>query len=342
MKPRSYIYGQIDENYRIEGLDVSALSFPAVPVITRAINGWMASRALLPAVQEFAPDIVLAYWVYPDGEAAVRVADALGVPCVVGALGSDIHVRSGISERLTRNVIARCDVLLTVSDAMRRYAIDRFGARPDRVHTITNGFNTSVFRPIERSDARAAIGVSNSAELIVYVGRLVVAKGLVELVNAFDQVASLRKNAQLVMIGDGQMRERLETIVAATRHRERISILGSVSHDLVARWICASNLLTLPSWSEGYPNVIVEALACGRPVVATHVGGIPEIVSPDNGILIEPKDVKALENALSEALQRTWDAAAIAATMQRTWEDVASDTLKVCSRLVASKSPRDD
>jgi teichuronic acid biosynthesis glycosyltransferase TuaC len=336
MRPRSYLYGQVDENYAIEGLDVQALSFPAVPGLTRAINGCTAGRVLLPRVRPFKPDVMLAYWVYPDGDAAVRVARALGVPCAIGALGSDIHVRSGISTRLTRATIARCDALLTVSDAMRRHAIDRFGARPDRVHTIINGYNTSVFKPLARSDVRPALGVASDAKLIVYVGRLVEAKGLNELVTAFDNIAAQDASARLVLLGDGQMKDALAARVAASKNGARIHMPGAVAHEEVARWIAASNLLTLPSWSEGYPNVLVEALACGRPVVATKVGGIPEIVTAANGILVPVKNAPLLEAALRDALARAWDEPAIAAAMQRTWRDVAAETLAVCEGLVGA------
>jgi teichuronic acid biosynthesis glycosyltransferase TuaC len=337
LRPKSYLYGELDRGYSIEGLDVQALSFSAIPGLTRAINGWSASRALLPHVQRFAPDVVLAYWVYPDGEAGLRVARHLRVPCVVGALGSDIHVRSGISERLTRRVIAQCDALIAVSETMRRYAIERFGAVPQRVHTITNGFNTSVFKVVPKSEARQELSVAADAKLIVFVGRLVREKGLVELLQAFEQLAQQDPQLRLAILGDGQMKAQLQEMIAASKHAAAISALGAVLHAQVARWIAAADLLTLPSWSEGYPNVVVEALACGRPVVATSVGGIPEIVDETSGILFPAKDAQALQDALQAALARPWDSAAIAARMRRTWDDVAQETLAICKQLTAQK-----
>ena len=93
-------------------------------------------------------------------------------------------------------------------------------------------------------------------------------------------------------------------------------------------------MLTLPSWSEGYPNVVVEAIACGRPVVATTVGGTAEIVDADSGLLVPPKEATALEAALREALSREWNHAAMAARLRRSWDDVAVDTLAVCRELL--------
>lgn len=340
MRPKSYLYGELDDSYTIEGLDVKALNYPAVPGLTRAINGLTASRVLLPHLKGFQPDIVLAYWVYPDGDAGVKAAQSLRVPCVVGALGSDIHVRSGISEHLTRRVIAQCGALIAVSDTMRKYAIERFGGDPARMHTITNGFNTSVFKVLPKADARRALSVSSNAKLMVFVGRLVREKGLLELLSAFENLAQRDPSLQLAILGDGQMKTELAQLIAASKHAQSIHALGAVSHAQVAQWIAAADLLTLPSWSEGYPNVVVEALACGRPVVATAVGGIPEIVDETSGILFPAKDARALENALATALARNWDADAIAARMRRTWDDVAAETLAVCQQLVTRRSHR--
>jgi teichuronic acid biosynthesis glycosyltransferase TuaC len=331
IRPKTYFYGELDAHYTLEGIDVQALSYPGVPGLTRAINGRMAARVLLPQVRTFRPDIVLAYWVYPDGDAAVRVASALQVPCVVGALGSDIHVRSGVSNLLTRRVIARCQALLTVSEAMRQYTIKQFGGDPQRIHTIINGFNTAVFKPLAQSQARQALNLAHDEQLIVFVGRLVKEKGLAELLQAFNALAAEQPKLRLAVLGDGQMRTEFAAMVAASPHGQAVRILGAVSHAQVAQWIAASDLLTLPSWSEGYPNVVVEALACGRPVVATDVGGIPEIVDDSCGMLVPIKDAQALQQALAKTLAKPWDHDAIAARMRRTWDDVATDTLAICN-----------
>ncbi|AKJ29901.1 hypothetical protein AAW51_3210 [Caldimonas brevitalea] len=336
LRPRSFLYADVPADYRLDGVDVEAFSYPAVPVVSRMLNGHVGGWVLQPRVKAYAPDLVLAYWVYPDGYAAVRVARSLGVPCVVGALGSDIHVRSGLNVYMTRKTIGQADALLTVSEAMRHTAIDDFGARPERVHTIVNGFNTAVFRPGCQREARAELGLPEQGRYIVYVGRFVEAKGLLELVNAFSQLAQDDPAVRLVLIGDGVMRDGLLARVAASGLSERVLVPGGLAPLEVARWIRASDVLTLPSWSEGYPNVVVEAVACGRPVVATDVGGTAEIVNPSNGILVPPRDAGQLQRALREALDRHWDHDDIAAKMKRSWDDVARETLAVCESAVAA------
>jgi len=330
--PRRLQTAQIGDDYHLEGLDVEPLEYPALPIVSRTLNGWVSGRTLLPRLRRYAPELVLAYWVYPDGYGALGAARRLGVPCVVGALGSDIHLRAGLSAVLTRRTIARADALVTVSDAMRRFAISNFGADPARVHTITNGFNASVFHPRPQAESRSRLGVPADAELVVYVGRLVEAKGLRELIEAVRLLAPRRPRLAVALIGNGPMREPLRGALTAAGLAERVTMPGGLPPERVAEWIGASDLLTLPSWSEGYPNVLVEAVACGRPVVATDVGGVAEIVSALNGVLVPPRAPTALASALDSALTRRWDHCAIAAATHRSWDDVARETLALCEQ----------
>jgi glycosyltransferase involved in cell wall biosynthesis len=288
---------------------------------------------LIPRLRRFRPDVAIGYWIYPDGDAAVRAARALGIPSAIGALGSDIHVRSGAAAQQTRRAIASAGALITVSEAMRNTAIADFGADPAKVHTITNGFNGSVFRPLAQSAVRGELGIDANARLVVYVGRFVEAKGLRELIGAFRAMAATDPALRLALVGDGVMREELAELVQSAGLAERTFMPGGIPPVEVARWISAADVLTLPSWSEGYPNVVVEALACGRPVVATDVGGTSEIVNASNGLLIPPRDPDALATALTRALDARWDHDAIAAATRRSWDDVARETLAVCEQL---------
>src|SRR5690606_14697264 len=140
--------------------------------------------------------------------------------------------------------------------------------------------------PRDRATMRAQLGIDADARLIVYVGRLVEAKGLRELLAAFGRLSQDDATLRLALVGDGVMREELEALVRVAGLHERIVLTGGMEPDDVARWLGAADLLSLPSWSEGYPNVVVEALACGCPVVATDVGGTREIIGQDNGLLI--------------------------------------------------------
>lgn len=332
LKSKHFIYGSVGADYKLDGCDVETYTYPALPVLSRGFNGHVASLALTPRARRFAPDVIIGYWVYPDGYAALRCAKALGIPCVIGALGSDIHVRSGVNDRMTRRTIAGADAMITVSEAMRDYAVREFDAAPDRVHTVVNGFNTSVFRQLDQAQVRAKLNVAPDEKMMVYVGRFVEAKGMRELITAFQQLAARDPKVTLALVGDGVMKDGLTELVRSSGLSDRVHMPGGLAPEQVAEWISAANLLTLPSWSEGYPNVVVEAIACGRPVVATDVGGVKEIVNPANGVMVPPRDAARLADALWDVLQRPWDAAAIAAQIDRSWDDVAADTLAVCEQ----------
>ena len=336
LAPRSYIGGTVGADFSLDGIDVEAYSYPGFPGLSRVTNGLAGARALLPRLRRFAPDVVLGYWIHPDGDAALRAARRLGLPCLVGARGSDVHLRSGLAGWMTGRTLRGADGVLTVSQAMRRKVVEDFGVEARRVRTIVNGIDTAVFHPRDRAVERARLGLDPEAQVVCYVGRLVESKGLVELLQAFAQLRGRTPRARLVLAGDGVMRDRLAAQVAAAGLADSVRMTGGIEPVEVAAWICASNVLVLPSWSEGYPNVLVEALACGCPVVATDVGGAGEIVDASSGMLLPPRDPDALARALGEALARDWDHAAMSASMSRGWDRVARETLEACEQVLAN------
>jgi glycosyltransferase involved in cell wall biosynthesis len=128
---------------------------------------------------------------------------------------------------------------------------------------------------------------------------------------------------------------RAELTALATDPASQMRLLGAQPASTVASWMAACNLLALPSYSEGHPNVLVEALACGRPVVSTPVGGVPEVVDDSCAMLVPPRDVPALAGALADVLDRDWDEAALSRRFSRSWGDVAAETLAACDEALA-------
>lgn len=337
--PRSYLFRAADPAHAVPGCDVRYLDYPALPMVSRPFNGWLCARTLHAPLQAFAPDVVLSYWLYPDAFGAMHAARRAGLPLVVGARGSDLRVRDALSRRLTRPVLHAAQRILVVSEDLGRVAVRDYGADAARIRAIPNGCDATIFHPQSRADARAALGIAADAELVVYVGRLVPEKGLRELLDAMSALAPQRPALQLALIGDGPMRAELEHRIRADPAL-RVSLPGAQAPDDVARWMAASDLVTLPSYSEGHPNVVVEALACGRPVVATPVGGILEVVDADCGLLVPARDPAALATGLHDALDRTWDDAALARRFSRGWDTVAADTLHACEEALGAAGSR--
>lgn len=333
-RPRSYLFRAPDPRQQVAGCDVEYVRYPALPLLTRPLNGWLCGRALRASLAAFEPDVVLSYWLYPDAHGAMLAARRAGIPLVAGARGSDLRVRDALSRRLTKPVLAAARRLLVVSDDLGHVAMDRYQADPERIRVLPNGCDVAIFHPADRGDARRALGIAGDAELVLYVGRLVAEKGLRELLAAMRALSAARPHLQVAMIGEGPLQGELARAIADDPAL-RVRLVGAQSPQQVAQWLAAASVVTLPSYSEGHPNVLVEALACGRAIVACDVGGIPEVVDAGSGMLVPPRDAAALAHALEQALERDWNEAALARRFSRDWRKVAAETLHACEEAVA-------
>lgn len=268
-------------------------------------------------------DVVLGTWAYPDACAAVLLAKALGKPSVVKVHGSDLNViaKRPSARAVLSRVLPMADALVSVSEPLSQ-ELRGLGVRADRIHLVGNGVDEAVFRIQDKSEARRELGVPDGKKVVFFVGRLEPAKGIAELMQAWDRVAVEVPDALLVLAGDGVSRAEVDSWAA--RHGEGVRVLGGRPLSEIARWHGASDLFTLPSWREGTPNAVLEALASGRPVVASRVGGIPDVLrDPDAGTLVPAKDATALARALVDALGKSWDAEAVRATGPGTWRESA-------------------
>ena len=335
LQPRSYRFIAADSDWSPDGIQAHYAPYLTIPWVGRYFNGVTSGRAITPALRRFRPQLILSYWVYPEGFGAIQAARQLNVPVIVGARGSDLLRIAG---RLTRQRISqslsRADAVLTVSAELSRAAI-ALGAHQDRIYTIANGCDTSVFQPADRSTARARLGLPKQGQIILYVGHLIITKGLRELVEAFSEIARRNPSVRLVCIGEGALGAELALRATTTELAGRLLLPGAATPTQVAQWMASCDVLCLPSYSEGCPNAVLEALCCGRPVVASAVGAIPDLVSTESGRLAPARNAAALRSALEQALALPWEPESIARHSQRSWDDVGRETFAVCARLLA-------
>jgi teichuronic acid biosynthesis glycosyltransferase TuaC len=328
-QPR-YDHRQPDLSYSPPGVTTRYFEYPALPGVTRCINGFVCAKYLEPYIRESPPDVICNFWLYPEGHATVAVARRLGIPALVGSIGSDLNrFADPVSRWLTRLAMKRASYVVTKSEHLRQRALD-MGISASKVRTIRNGCNPSVFHLRDRSAARAQLGVDSNAELVLFVGRLDTAKGIEELLEAFVSLVGRRPNLRLAFVGDGPGGEHLRSKARHLALGDLITLNGPCSSQGVADWLAAANVLALPSYNEGYPNVVIEALSCGRPVIATNVGGILELVTEESGILIAPRDSRALADAIEKAMDRRWDEHSISEQFRRGWDEAADELLRIC------------
>ena len=330
LQPARYAYHRADPAQAPPGLITHYLEYGTLPWIGRAINGLSTERVLGPALRLFRPDVILSYWLYPTSWAALRIGARLGVPVIVGSRGSDLHgIPDALVRRLTSATLRSASAVLTVTEDLRRTAI-RLGADPVRTHSIPNGCDPAVFHPRERTEARRALGLPLDGKLLLQVGHLVPAKGVFDLLTAFGMLAADRPQLSLALVGEGPAEAAIRERARGLGLTERLRLPGTRPAAEIALWLNAADVVCLASHGEGCPNVVIEALCCGRPVVGADVGGIPELIAKGSGLLAPPRNPSQLAKAISGALTTAWDQASISARFSRTWDDVARETLARC------------
>ncbi len=315
----------------IDGLPVTHPRVLYVPKYGAGLSGALEAASLLRAVvaRKERVDVVLGSWAYPDGAAAVALARMIGVPAVIKAHGSDLNVLSsmrGVRANLAL-ALPRASRVVVVSEALGEQAV-ALGVDRRRIAVVSNGIDRALFTVRDQRAARDAVGWRRDGRMVLYCGRMVREKGIFELLEAFARIAEAEPDLSLAMLGDGPARAEAEAI--ARPLGERVTFLGARPLPEVPVWMSASSIVTLPSHNEGSPNVVREALACGRPVVATAIGGIPELLtSPMLGEMVPVRDPEALARALASVAARPFDATRIAASCGGSWEDSAASLLAV-------------
>ena len=339
LTPKSRTHAALDSGYRPHGMDTRYIPYPALPLVSRPLNGWMMSRKLLGQVRDYAPEILLSYVIYPDGYAAVRSGQKRELPGVLTAIGSDLNrISDRVSAQHTRYALGQATWTTTVSRDLLQTA-QRMGADPRHSTAILNGCDTRIFHPGDRAQARETLQLPSDAEVVLYVGRMDLRKGLSELIEAVATLCKQRPRLRCYLLGEGSDKPALVELIQKHNVQQVVCLVPPCPTDQVALWMAAADLVTLPSYKEGCPNVVIEALASGRPVVATRVGGIPELMDDSSGRLIPSHDAVALGSALDEVLGARWDASQLAHHHARSWSNVADELEGVLKQALAVGLP---
>jgi glycosyltransferase involved in cell wall biosynthesis len=194
------------------------------------------------------------------------------------------------------------------------------------ITVVPNGVDSRKFRPMAKAEARSALGVPTDAKVILSVGHLTANKGVLFLIRALKKLldAEPARNMLLLIAGGGEYRRELEREVAALELGEQVRFLGPVAHDRLYVCYSAADVSCLLSEMEGWPNVILESIACGTPVVATAVGGVPEIIRSDEVGLLTAREDASVADAIRQAINRPWSAARlIDYAKQHDWSEAA-------------------
>jgi teichuronic acid biosynthesis glycosyltransferase TuaC len=291
------------------GLTVHRPRFPLVPHVGARFNPAKVARAVLSVVRGQAFDVVDAQFFYPDGPAAMRVAEALGLPFSVKARGADIS-HFGHDPATAPQVVEAADKaagLLAVSEAMRR-DMAAIGIDPAKVTTHYTGIDIARFHPGDCAAARAALGLDD-APMILTVGALIPRKGQELVIAALPTLPGVH----YWLAGAGETEGHYRALAQRLGVVDRVHVMGPVANADLPMLYRAADVVVMPSVSEGLANAWVEALACGIPIVISDAGGAAELVtSPIAGRIVErtPDAIAAAVQAILAAPPASSDVAA--------------------------------
>jgi Glycosyltransferase len=271
-----------------------------------------AARIVRKLRSERLVDIIDAHFAYPDGYAAAMTGRWLSVPVTVTLRGTEVrHAASPSIRQRLRRTFELATRLFAVSDSLRRLAIE-LGVPSQKVAVVGNGVDAQLFRAVPTWQARQALGIPRDARVLVTVGGLVERKGFHRVIGCLPDLQRKHADVHYLIVGsagpEGDYLPQLKALIAALDMWDRVHFLGALPAEGVCKALSAADVFVLASRNEGWANVLLEAMACGLPVVATDVGGNAEVVSrEDLGTIVPFGDQSALTKALDEALTRAWD-----------------------------------
>lgn len=249
-------------------------------------------REAVQAARRTRPDVVFAHFLFPAGAAGALAAIASRAPLVVMAHGQDVANLGDIPgvTTATRWVVHRSAALISNSRWLAERLCEVIPAARSKITIADCGIDLTAFAPLEATAARAELGWDGDGPAFACVGSLIERKNVIRLAEAFERLG----RGRLAFVGDGPLRGDLEG-------REGVRITGRIPQSEVPRWIAACDVLCQPSLVEAFGQATLEGLAMERSVVATKVGGPPEFVPPEAGVLVDPGDVGTIADALERA-----------------------------------------
>lgn len=326
-----YSLGEVPKKEIIDDIEVYHPRYLVIPKVLRSLYGVFYFLGVIGRVREiyrsFKFDVILSSWVYPDGFGSALIARIFRKPFIIKVHGTDVNVLTQyfLRREMILYTFKRADMIIAVSKALKEKIIS-LGIPEEKIQLISNGVDTDLFRPIQKKACRDKLGLPLDKRIVLYIGNLEKVKGIDLLVDAMKYLPG---DIELAVIGTGPLRNRL-------RSAKRISFYGSRSHSEIPLWMNACDVFCLPSRNEGCPNVILEAMACGVPIVASRTGGIPELIkSEKSGILVSPGNLAELSEGIHRALEIKWERESVE---NYSWKENAGKVFKELESVYESRN----
>ena len=295
-------YGVFAQVPRVEdrfGLSIQHPRYPIIPKIGMNWTPWLMYRFTWPTVariwaQGYRFEAIDAHYFYPDGVAAAMIARRLNVPVVITARGTDVNLipEHARPRQLIQQAADRAAAMITVCQALKDSLVD-LGVPAEKVTVLRNGVDLENFHPVARRAARDRLKLTRPT--LLSVGGLITRKGNEVTIGALPELPE----HELLLAGEGPERGNLQALAERLGVGDRVRFLGRVAHDQLAEIYSAADAMVLASSREGWANVLLEAMACGTPVVASNVWGTPEVVAaPEAGQLMPERTPSGAAQAI--------------------------------------------
>ncbi|MGH7090257.1 MAG: glycosyltransferase [Stellaceae bacterium] len=332
-------YGQIPRREQRHGIEVLHPRYLVLPKIGMSLGAATLFARALPVFRRLRKerdfDLIDAHYFYPDGVAAALIGAVLHKPVVITARGSDLTElsRYALPRSMVRFAVRSAAGLIAVSRALKDELV-HLGAPASKVRVLRNGVDLSLFRPLARAAARAAFGFEGST--LLSVGRLVGLKGYDLVIGALTRMP----RHSLAIAGEGPERASLERLAQSLGVNERVRFLGSVPHERLAALYSAADILVLASSREGWPNVLLEAMACGTPVVVSNIAGMSEIVTDAVGAFMPERTAGGVAAAVAEIERIAPSRMSIRRYAEHfSWDETTLGQLRLFSEILGAAPP---
>ena len=291
----------------IDGVEVFHPRYLVTPKIFRCLYGWFFYLGVFPTLKKLQQagkaDIISTHWIYPDGVGSVLAAKKLHIPIALHALGCDINqtTKHFLRRLQIKYALGHANVNIVVSQALKHKLI-QLGISEQKIKVILNGVNPKKFHPTPMAEARKTLALNPAEKYLLFIGNIQIEKGLSCLI---DAVALIKDTPfTLLVVGSGRLESKIKEQIARLGIQSKVIFIGPVAHEMIPLYLSAANLLCLPSLREGCPNIVLESLSCGTPVLGSNVGAVPDMISkPEWGILVEPEKPEQFAQAISPGFE---------------------------------------
>lgn len=307
--------------YSWDGIDVKGVRFHSVvpsKYQSARINPFLTYKAIWPEIVKIRSNFPFNL-IYLATEGALslamsRIAGQIGVPSIVGAIGGHVNMsyqqRGSRKFQIEREIFVNSELVVCVSEDMERKVRLMTDGLAD-IMTFYAGVDVDAWKKDLnlREEYRKKLSCKSNDKVVLFVGHIIRAKGIYELLEVFGKLYECNKSLHLVLVGNPTNRSRVMTAIKRLGIMPAVTLTGGVPPKEVIGWMNAGDLFVFPSWSEGLPNAVMEACACELPVIASDVGGIPEIIEDEvSGLLIKTKDKMDLTKKILRLLASTEEA----------------------------------